>query len=200
MRNLILSGILTIAVFSGCSPESDNGSCCKGMDAQSKSIVAPTPVKPNGNLDYQVKSDDPIARPAPVASITPPAVNPAQPTKTPAPVEPKGKPVVGANEGDPVAVISGPNGQTLKADKRVHFSCAKSYDTDEQGHEIVSCEWKFECHKKDGYTCNCPKKGNINIDVSIKPHPNADYMIAHLTVTDDEGVTNTTTIRYDIVQ
>jgi len=60
----------------------------------------------------------------------------------------------------PVAVIT-PNVQTLVPSEAVTFSCSDSYDTDENGETIIACEWTFECHKKDGYTCSCPKTGNM---------------------------------------
>ena len=40
----------------------------------------------------------------------------------------------------------------------------------------------------------------MDIDVVITPHPDSEYIIATLTVTDDEGETNTTSMRYEITQ
>jgi len=176
MRHLILSSILTLALFSGCDAE--NGGCCESMGAKTapKNFDAKS-VDPINELSYEVKSPTPIARPA-------------DPLKT----------LADPNATFPPTAVITPDAQTLKAGVPTRFSCAKSYDNDEQGEKIVSCEWTFECHKKDGYTCNCPKKGNMDIDVMITPHPDAEYMIAHLTVTDNEGETNTTTLRYDMTQ
>ena len=98
----------------------------------------------------------------------------------------------------PVAVIT-PDVQTLVAGDPVTFSCTRSYDTDEQGEKIVACEWTFECHKKDGYSCSCPKKGNMDVDVIITPHPDSVYMVVTLKVTDDENEHNSTSIRYEVI-
>ena len=145
-----------------------NGGCCESMNAKSSGTVPA--VKP---VPYLVKTGTPVQNPD---------VKPLSKLDTNLP---------------PVAVIK-PDLQTLRTDEYTTFNCRDSYDRDENGASIVACEWTFECHKKDGYTCNCPKKGNMKIDVSIKPHPNADYVIATLTVTDDEGETNTTSQRFDI--
>jgi hypothetical protein len=97
-------------------------------------------------------------------------------------------PTTDANDTTPVAVITQiPNTFT--------FSCADSYDRDENGESIEECVWHTE-----GYNSNDePIKENQGKEgvntVTIQPCGNAAYAIITLTVTDDEGDTNTTSQR-----
>ena len=99
----------------------------------------------------------------------------------------------------PVAVIT-PDVQFLVPGKEVEFDCLKSYDQDEQGDEITGCTWTFKCFYNEKSTCNRTREVNSTEKVFISPSKGADYLEVTLTVTDDENQTNTTTMRYDIVE
>ena len=171
MNKLFFSSALLLALLSGCG--TSDGACCESTISKSKSI------SPNGTT---VKNGEPNPNGTIVKDGEPITKKPIVEEKT-----------------APVAVIT-PNVQTLVPSEAVAFSCSDSYDTDENGETIIACEWTFECHQKNGETCRCSKTGNVDIDTVITPHPDSAYLIATLTVTDDEGETNTTSMRYEITQ
>jgi len=99
----------------------------------------------------------------------------------------------------PVAVIT-PDVQYLVPGKDVEFDCLESYDQDEQGDEITGCTWTFNCVYNEKTTCNRTREVNSTEKVIITPTKGADYLEVTLTVIDDENQTNTTVMRYDIVE
>ncbi len=76
------------------------------------------------------------------------------------------------------------------------FSCSSSYDQDEQGESIVKCDWDIRSYSEN----NCPFRdcSKETEDISVTPCGKAQYIIATLTVTDNEGETDVETRRVEL--
>jgi len=91
----------------------------------------------------------------------------------------------------PIAVITQPDSEIYT------FSCADSYDQDENGEGIVQCSWNTAGYGSDD-TLLKENQGILDdTTVTIQPCCNAAYAVITLTVTDNESETNTISQRVD---
>ena len=119
---------------------------------------------------------------------------------------PTAKPKDKNGEGDdnstiyknPIAIIT-PDIPYINAGDTVEFDCAKSYDQDEQGDEIIECKWHFKCIKEGKTVCECDKKSSHREKLAITPPYGAKSVEVTLTVIDDENQTDTVKRTIDIV-
>ncbi len=86
----------------------------------------------------------------------------------------------------PVAVITRPNSTLFT------FSCVDSYDQDENGQSIELCEWQTQGFNVEDELIKENKGVLDDSTVTIQPCGSAAYAVITLTVTDNEGETNTT--------
>jgi len=86
----------------------------------------------------------------------------------------------------PVAVITQPNNEVYT------FSCIDSYDQDENGLSIEGCEWGTQGFNDQDVLIKENQGILDESTVTIQPCGAAAYAVITLTVTDNEGETNTT--------
>jgi chitodextrinase len=100
----------------------------------------------------------------------------------------------------PVAVITTEEGVLPEVGKPFTFSCADSYDQDENGESIVKCDWNITSYDVNGdFFRECPiTLDSITGAATVTPCNNkVSYAVIKLTVTDDENETNTTSATYN---
>lgn len=92
----------------------------------------------------------------------------------------------------PVAVLDNSTVEDL-----YFFSCENSYDTDENNQRIVSCDWNITGYGDSIYSSILEANGT-EVNTSRYFDSMTEFIIVELTVTDNEGETNTTTKRFNV--
>ncbi len=110
-----------------------------------------------------------------------------------------------ARSKPPVAIISLSGENSLTVGSHHTFNCLESYDQDTIGNSdpkaaIQTCTWTIRSYKQDGSEGRvCANGDSFKTSESFEICGYAYKIVATLTVTDDEGETNTTSKTYTVI-
>ncbi len=95
----------------------------------------------------------------------------------------------------PVAVL---DNRTSEDETLFFFSCANSYDRDENNQSIVRCDWNITGYG-DGISSSILEANGTEVNTSRYFDSMTESITVELTVTDNEGETNITTKQFDVM-